>query len=55
MYADENINIRHSRGLTIKVDRNQPDEAKEVTFKGAIDRAQEIATSENISTIYVLE
>jgi hypothetical protein len=54
MYGKENLQSRHSKGLTITVNRSGlSDELATVALHTMIDSAKTIAKREGISTIYV--
>ena len=53
MYGDRNQDSRHSRGLTITVDKSQPNDQREASFSMAVESAKQVASDEGIRTVFV--
>jgi hypothetical protein len=52
-YGDENRLVRHSRGITMTVDRSMQTNLLEAHTETVIGDAQSLADQENIDTVFV--
>jgi hypothetical protein len=53
-YGKGNKVTRHSRGLTMEVDEQLPDDFRTLQFANEIENARQIATEERIGNVIIL-